>query len=85
MESLLFERREDGLYASGERTNGRVFGPYRMTDTEDALHTWLATYGWVRVGPAKGDPIAGVYTRTREAGRSADLRNFGYIAERCAN
>jgi hypothetical protein len=69
-ESVLVERvganflltYEDGA----EGDYGRI-KPQMIGGNDEWLHTHLATHGWLRVGPAKDDPICGMYVRKARA------------------
>jgi hypothetical protein len=65
-ESVLVERVGDNFLLTFEDGREDDFGPVKpqmIGGNEEWLHTHLATHGWLRVGPAEGDPIAGLYVR----------------------
>lgn len=60
-ESILVTRTFDGdLYFQDETFPQR---DEEWKGTEEQLHDYLCRNGWLRVGPAKDDVIAGLYVR----------------------
>lgn len=64
-DSLLVERVNGKLVLTLEYADGTpsIGNGKPTTYNDEQLHTELVQGGWLRVGPAKGDDIAGLYVR----------------------